>query len=320
MGSDERETDLRRRRREQGDEQPDATVVRLPRDWLGPRDQLVPFGPRAHAPAGFVDTGSAPAADPPRVDTLPPSPIRSDEAPSAADFWSERSDSLHDVLQVPEAPPERLAPEVLDELPTEGPDQPGQASAPRRTRLPVHPGAAVVLAAVVLAATCVGFAARGGGGAGRTSSTASDGRLLLADALMRLGPALGAPEVLLGRRVDAEARAVSAQRLRAQRRIRLRMRARRASVVRAAAVVALSPASQITTSPSSSGGSGSGATAPASAASLPATSAPVSSAPAPVVSSPAPAAAAATGSGSSGASGRGPVGQGAVVGPADCNC
>ncbi len=49
-------------------------VIRLPRDWLGPREELVPFGPRA-------DEGAPP--------------------PSAADFWGEGSAAVQDALQVP---------------------------------------------------------------------------------------------------------------------------------------------------------------------------------------------------------------------------
>jgi hypothetical protein len=52
-------------------------VVRLPRDWLGPREELVPFGPRA-----------------PSEDTEEP-------PPSAEDFWGERSAAIHDALEAP---------------------------------------------------------------------------------------------------------------------------------------------------------------------------------------------------------------------------
>ncbi len=39
-------------------------VVRLPRDWLGPREELIPFGPAAYAAEdeGRGDTGNAPTA------------------------------------------------------------------------------------------------------------------------------------------------------------------------------------------------------------------------------------------------------------------
>jgi hypothetical protein len=57
-----------------------SKVVRLPRDWLGPHEELVPFGNRA-APAerGGSELSSSP--------------------PSAEDFWGERSAAIHDVVQ-----------------------------------------------------------------------------------------------------------------------------------------------------------------------------------------------------------------------------
>jgi hypothetical protein len=62
---------------------PETNVVRLPRDWLGPREELVPFGPRADATAAEV-VGSAGAP------------------PSANDFWGEQSGELQRALQGPE--------------------------------------------------------------------------------------------------------------------------------------------------------------------------------------------------------------------------
>ena len=58
-------------------------MVRLPRDWLGPREELVPFGPRADATAAEA-AGSAAAP------------------PSANDFWGEQSAELQHALQGPE--------------------------------------------------------------------------------------------------------------------------------------------------------------------------------------------------------------------------
>ena len=49
-----------------------SNVFRLPVDWLGPREDLVPVGPRADAAAAGAD---AAAADP---------PLR---AAAASDFW-----------------------------------------------------------------------------------------------------------------------------------------------------------------------------------------------------------------------------------------
>jgi hypothetical protein len=60
-------------------------VVRLPRDWLGPREDLVPFGRRASAPAPESS----------------PSALSSQAPPSAADFWGERSAAIHGALEVP---------------------------------------------------------------------------------------------------------------------------------------------------------------------------------------------------------------------------
>ena len=57
--------------------------MRLPRDWLGPREELVPFGPRA---ASRVPDESSPTDD---------------AAPSAEDFWGERSAAIHSALQAP---------------------------------------------------------------------------------------------------------------------------------------------------------------------------------------------------------------------------
>jgi hypothetical protein len=66
--------------------QPRAKVVRLPRDWLGPREDLVPFGPRA--------TPDSPEADvPPASPAGPPT--------SADDFWGEHSAAVQSALQVP---------------------------------------------------------------------------------------------------------------------------------------------------------------------------------------------------------------------------
>ncbi len=64
----------------------DGNVIRLPRDWLGPREELVPIGPAARERAARRD------AD----DGLPP--------PADA-FWSEDSAALHDAVQAPSTDP-----------------------------------------------------------------------------------------------------------------------------------------------------------------------------------------------------------------------
>lgn len=62
--------------------EPSNKVVRLPRDWLGPREELVPFGESA------------------------PPPPESDVAEFAAsDFWGERAAAIHSAIQAPEDQP-----------------------------------------------------------------------------------------------------------------------------------------------------------------------------------------------------------------------
>jgi hypothetical protein len=64
--------------------EPSNKVVRLPRDWLGPRDELVPFGQSAPPPTEPDLAGFAPD-----------------------DFWGERAAAIHTAVQAPEArPPE----------------------------------------------------------------------------------------------------------------------------------------------------------------------------------------------------------------------
>jgi hypothetical protein len=58
-------------------------VVRIPRDWFGPKDDLVPFGPRAWPEDGV--SGAEPVDDA--------------AAPFDAEtFWGEDADSVHDVV------------------------------------------------------------------------------------------------------------------------------------------------------------------------------------------------------------------------------
>jgi hypothetical protein len=70
---------------EDGSKPTDAenNVVRFPRDWIGPRKDLVPFGPAADPPTQTASTFTAP--------------------PSADDFWGEDSAAVQDALQAPHA-------------------------------------------------------------------------------------------------------------------------------------------------------------------------------------------------------------------------
>jgi hypothetical protein len=75
--------DSRKTTQGDGDERTTENVVRLPRDWLGPREELVPMGSRAHA---------AESPDDASTDSLPP---------TAASFWDEDSGSLQAPMQAP---------------------------------------------------------------------------------------------------------------------------------------------------------------------------------------------------------------------------
>jgi hypothetical protein len=94
-----------------GDRQPpdDDNVIRLPREWVGPREELVPIGPAARARAraeGLLDPDStdAPLSPPGRPGEFEPgrrSPSAALLPPTAHDFWGEDSAALHDVIQGP---------------------------------------------------------------------------------------------------------------------------------------------------------------------------------------------------------------------------
>jgi hypothetical protein len=65
-------------------------VVRL-WDWIGPHDELVPFGQR-----GTDDEAERPAEE------APPDVFATSDLPaSAEDFWGERAGGLHDALEAP---------------------------------------------------------------------------------------------------------------------------------------------------------------------------------------------------------------------------
>jgi hypothetical protein len=61
----------------------ESNVIRLPRDWLGPRDELVPFGPPAE-PSDVEGPAAVPTA-------------------RAAEFWGEDSAALQDAVPAPAA-------------------------------------------------------------------------------------------------------------------------------------------------------------------------------------------------------------------------
>jgi hypothetical protein len=95
------------------DERTTENVVRLPRDWLGPREELVPMGSRTRAAE----------LDGARPESLPP---------TAASFWDEDSGSL----QAPMQPPADTWQGQWEPAPPEPAALAGSASARRHRSIP----------------------------------------------------------------------------------------------------------------------------------------------------------------------------------------
>jgi hypothetical protein len=122
-----------------------TNVVRLPRDWLGPLDQLVPFGPgaatRPDSPAS-ADGGSMPTGE------VTPDPFA---APSAQSFWTADAASLHAPLRGPPPAVDDSAGSTIEEHRPR--DAAGlAASRSRGTRRWAAPAAVLVGVAVVVVA------------------------------------------------------------------------------------------------------------------------------------------------------------------------
>jgi hypothetical protein len=101
-----------------GDTRNDHNVVRLPRDWLGPREELVPVGPAAGPVAPWGD------------DALPP---------TAEAFWSEDSAALHGAVQAPTAQPASPSSSPAPLSSHKPPSRPAWRSRTRRLSIPRRP-------------------------------------------------------------------------------------------------------------------------------------------------------------------------------------
>ena len=128
----------------------EENVIRLPREWVGPLEELVPIGPGARARAAQREAESG--------------------MPTAADaFWSEDSAALHDAVQAPPGPargrldpPTGLVPPIAGLKPARLPRllrlprlrsfSPGHRAGPlsRRWRVLAVPAAALVALVVVM--------------------------------------------------------------------------------------------------------------------------------------------------------------------------
>jgi hypothetical protein len=148
-----------------GDAQSD-NVIRLPVEWLGPLDELVPIG------------GAPPASDPPASDP-PPASVTSDASatsnsgssvsipvahtipvPLAADdFWGEESSSVQTVFdggRMTEAPSDPLPRPELAAAPWAAGFRGARARRWSGQRVPLRAGGLVVAAAAVVCALTVG--------------------------------------------------------------------------------------------------------------------------------------------------------------------
>jgi hypothetical protein len=90
---------------------PEANVVQLG-DWIGPRDELIPFGrqPRSRLSQEPLERRprlwSDPAAPTSEEGESPLAAASTPEPPpSAEDFWGERAAAIHDALQAPSDEP-----------------------------------------------------------------------------------------------------------------------------------------------------------------------------------------------------------------------
>ena len=132
---------------------PDDNVVRLPRDWLGPREELVPLAIGGDS-AGDLERDAAP--------------------PGADDFWGEGSAAVQSALLGPTSAPRHAAPAAER--------RPAAPAAPRRRLLLAGP-------VVALAAAVIAVAVALGGGASthaplrvtHTSATSGVGQALLSE-------------------------------------------------------------------------------------------------------------------------------------------
>lgn len=163
-------------------------VVQLPVDWLGPRDKLVPFGPRDNRGTSTRSDQADPSAD-----GLPTDGRSEDPAmpPSAADFWGERADAVQGVLQGPPSPA-RIRRELEP-----APDRAEPAHKRRRPRL-VRPRSLCLVAAgcllVVAGAAAVISSVAGEHSLGRARGPAASAGTALKARLPQTVPA-GVPAI-----------------------------------------------------------------------------------------------------------------------------
>lgn len=132
----------------------DDKVIRLPRDWLGPREELVPFGPSAEPGSPAPGASEHPVDEPNAQDEdasarAPLEEVSSPAGPvSPDDFWGERSAALQGPLE------EADRDEARDG---------DSSSARRRVRVgALAAGAVAVVALVIVSLSLLGQSSRPG--------------------------------------------------------------------------------------------------------------------------------------------------------------
>jgi len=73
-----------------------ATILRFPRDWFGPPEELVPFGPRAAGQVMAEREGSGPPEGAPEEPDADPGSTPADA------FWTEEAAAVHDAVDAAE--------------------------------------------------------------------------------------------------------------------------------------------------------------------------------------------------------------------------
>jgi hypothetical protein len=147
-----------------------GNVVRFPREWFGPPEELIPFGPSARArPGPPNDPPASPeGSDPPRG-----------ERASPPDFWGEGSAMLQGVIEGPSQVQQDGAgglgssePEAVSAPRRVGPEAPTRTPR-KRFRRQALIGAGAILASAGAAVAAIGIGTSGRPSAHRMWSVAS---------------------------------------------------------------------------------------------------------------------------------------------------
>ncbi len=119
-----------------GVQETNENVVRLPREWIGPREKLVPMGSRAGAgrPTPLDGLSDRSIDDDDRSDD-----VTEELAPAAGDFWTAGASAVHHAIQGPTPRASSTASEPGPSEPRIHDEHPASDRARRRRLLPRGP-------------------------------------------------------------------------------------------------------------------------------------------------------------------------------------